>query len=107
MRMVKAKLEEVKRAYPNIAEMVREDAFRLARAPSPRLSLRVGIPRVLNIWSTHQFWVGFFAALGIEPRHIVFSSDTSEEQGAPVRQGPRHRRLLLPGEVHRPATTAS
>ncbi|MDH3287425.1 MAG: activase [Betaproteobacteria bacterium] len=31
MRVVKAEMEEVKRAYPNIAEMVREDAFRRAR----------------------------------------------------------------------------
>ena len=28
MRVVKAKLEEVKREYPNVAEMVRKDAFR-------------------------------------------------------------------------------
>src|SRR5262249_61791038 len=28
MRTVKAKLEEVKREYPNVAEMVRKDAFR-------------------------------------------------------------------------------
>ncbi|HEX9686849.1 MAG TPA: BadF/BadG/BcrA/BcrD ATPase family protein, partial [Burkholderiales bacterium] len=33
MRVVKAQLEEVKRAHPNIAEMVREDAFRHARVP--------------------------------------------------------------------------
>jgi len=32
MRVVKAKLEEVKREYPNVAEMVRKDAFRRARA---------------------------------------------------------------------------
>jgi predicted CoA-substrate-specific enzyme activase len=33
MRLVKAKLEEVKRDYPNVAEMVRKDAFRSV-APS-------------------------------------------------------------------------
>ncbi|MCC7483382.1 MAG: hypothetical protein IT529_00195 [Burkholderiales bacterium] len=33
MRVVKAELEEVKRAHPNTAEMVREDAFRHARLP--------------------------------------------------------------------------
>jgi len=33
MRVVKAEMEEVKRAYPNIAEMVREDAFRHPRIP--------------------------------------------------------------------------
>jgi hypothetical protein len=34
LREVKAKLEEVKREYPNVAEMVRKDAFRRP-APSP------------------------------------------------------------------------
>ena len=34
LREVKAKLEEVKRDYPNVAEMVRKDAFRRSRAGS-------------------------------------------------------------------------
>jgi predicted nucleotide-binding protein (sugar kinase/HSP70/actin superfamily) len=45
-----------------------------------RAELRVAIPRVLNLWSTHQFWIGFLAALGIDARRVDFSSDTSEEQ---------------------------
>jgi len=36
------------------------------------------VPKFLNLWGTHQFWVGFFNALGVGK--IVFSSDTSEEQ---------------------------
>ena len=36
MRTVKAKLEEVKRGYPNVAEMVRKDAFRRARTARRR-----------------------------------------------------------------------
>ncbi|HEY8369961.1 MAG TPA: acyl-CoA dehydratase activase-related protein [Thermodesulfobacteriota bacterium] len=56
-------------------------------APSSRANLRVGIPKVLNIWSTHQFWVGFLTALGIAPGAIVFSSDTSEEQGRQFGKG--------------------
>jgi hypothetical protein len=28
------------------------------------------IPRVLNLWSTHQFWIGFFGALG-EQGHAI------------------------------------
>ena len=32
MRQVKARLEDVKRDYPNVAELVRKDAFRRARA---------------------------------------------------------------------------
>lgn len=52
-------------------------------APAPsnnRAALRIGMPKVLNVWSTHQFWLGFLTTLGIPARHIVFSSDTSEEQ---------------------------
>jgi len=59
-----------------------------APAPSPsRAELRIGIPRVLNLWSTHQFWHGFFTTLGIDPRRLVFSSDTSEEQGRQFGKG--------------------
>lgn len=45
-----------------------------------RSGLRVGIPKVLNIWSTHRFWIAFLVSLGIRPENVVFSSDTSEEQ---------------------------
>ena len=45
-----------------------------------RSKLRIGIPKVLNVWTTHQFWLGFFGALGIPNNRVVFSSDTSEEQ---------------------------
>jgi predicted nucleotide-binding protein (sugar kinase/HSP70/actin superfamily) len=56
-----------------------------AATPSPaprkdRSQLRVGIPKVLNIWTTHQFWIGFLRDLGIESENIIFSSETSEEQ---------------------------
>jgi predicted nucleotide-binding protein (sugar kinase/HSP70/actin superfamily) len=52
-----------------------------------RAKLRVGIPRVLNLWSTHQFWIGFLEALGIEARRIEFSSDTSEDQARQYAKG--------------------
>ena len=52
-----------------------------------RSRLRVGIPRVLNVWSTHQFWSGFLTALGIEPSSIVYSSETSEEQNREFGKG--------------------
>ena len=39
------------------------------------------------MWSTHQFWVGLLVALGVNPRKIVFSSDTSEEQGRAFAKG--------------------
>ncbi len=58
-----------------------------ASPPKDRSHLRVGIPKVLNIWTTHQFWVGFLKALGISPENIVFSSDTSDEQGREFGKG--------------------
>lgn len=45
-----------------------------------RAKHRIGIPKLLNVWSTHQFWLGFFEALGVPPNRVVFSGDTSEEQ---------------------------
>lgn len=53
----------------------------------PRELIRVGLPRVLNLWSTHQFWIGFLGALGFDARRIEFSSDTSEEQGREFGKG--------------------
>src|SRR5690349_14111099 len=41
---------------------------------------RVGIPKVLNIWSTHQFWIGLLTALRFKAEQHRVSSDTSEEQ---------------------------
>jgi predicted nucleotide-binding protein (sugar kinase/HSP70/actin superfamily) len=55
--------------------------------PKQRSKLRVGIPRVLNIWSTHQFWLGFLVALGFDARHVVFSNATSDEQGREFGRG--------------------
>jgi predicted nucleotide-binding protein (sugar kinase/HSP70/actin superfamily) len=52
-----------------------------------RSALRIGIPRALNIWSTHQFWLGFLEALGIDARRVMFSSHTSEEQGRRFGKG--------------------
>ncbi len=62
-------------------------AIKPSASPGPRPKLRVGIPRVLNVWSTHQFWWGFFLALGFTPGNIVFSGDTSEEQGREFGKG--------------------
>src|SRR4051795_2606778 len=60
---------------------------KLSAPPKSRSELRVGIPRVLNIWSTHQFWLGFLVALGFDPRRIVFSEATSDEQGREYGRG--------------------
>jgi predicted nucleotide-binding protein (sugar kinase/HSP70/actin superfamily) len=59
----------------------------VASPSKDRSQLRVGIPKVLNVWSTHQFWVGFLKALGVNSENIVFSSDSSEEQGREFGKG--------------------
>ena len=44
-----------------------------------RRRLRVGIPRMLNIWSTAPFWRTYFETLGIQRQNVVFSDETTEE----------------------------
>ena len=45
---------------------------------APRAS-RIGIPRVLNIYSTAPFFRTYFEALGIPKQNVVFSDETTEE----------------------------
>lgn len=44
-----------------------------------RRSVRVGIPRVLNLYSTGPFFRTYFEALGIQKQNVVFSEHTDEE----------------------------
>jgi predicted CoA-substrate-specific enzyme activase len=47
-----------------------------------RATWRVGIPRVLNMYSTAPFFRTFFEVLGVRPKNIVFSDPSSEEMFA-------------------------
>ncbi|UFJ42709.1 acyl-CoA dehydratase activase-related protein [Brevibacillus humidisoli] len=75
---------KVKRALFGLGGM-RKTAYRRSfqrsskEAAERRSQLRIGIPRVLNIWSTAPFWRTYFETLGIDKRNIVFSDFTSEE----------------------------
>lgn len=44
-----------------------------------RKQARIGIPRVLNLYSTGPFWRTYFETLGVDSRNVVFSDETSEE----------------------------
>jgi activator of 2-hydroxyglutaryl-CoA dehydratase/predicted nucleotide-binding protein (sugar kinase/HSP70/actin superfamily) len=44
-----------------------------------RKKIRVGIPRVLNLYSTAPAWRTYLEALGLDSRNIVFSDYTTEE----------------------------
>jgi activator of 2-hydroxyglutaryl-CoA dehydratase/predicted nucleotide-binding protein (sugar kinase/HSP70/actin superfamily) len=101
MRAIKDGLERVKQDNPNFAEIAARAAFRipdvpLVADPPPRRAwsraqkarrqaierrarLRIGIPRVLNLYSTAPLFTGYFAALGIQPGNIVFSDYTSDQ----------------------------
>jgi predicted CoA-substrate-specific enzyme activase len=44
-----------------------------------RRDVRIGIPRVLNLYSTGPFWRTYFEVLGVDSRNVVFSDETGEE----------------------------
>jgi predicted CoA-substrate-specific enzyme activase len=48
-------------------------------AAARRARIRVGIPKVLNIWSTAPFWRTYLETVGIQRQNVVFSDYTSEE----------------------------
>ncbi|MCA9549291.1 MAG: hypothetical protein KC933_04600 [Myxococcales bacterium] len=50
-----------------------------AEAAARRRRVRVGIPKVLNLWSTAPFFRAYLEALGLQGKNVVFSPDTSEE----------------------------
>jgi predicted CoA-substrate-specific enzyme activase len=52
------------------------------KAAEKRAKWRVGIPRVLNMYSTAPFYRTFFEVLGVRPKNIVFSDPSSEEMFA-------------------------
>ena len=41
--------------------------------------MRIGIPRVLNIYSTAPFFRTYFESIGIAKQNVVFSDETTEE----------------------------
>lgn len=48
-------------------------------AADKRRGLRIGIPRVLNVYSSAPIWKTYFECLGLLPNNIVFSDYSSEE----------------------------
>ncbi|HOK45332.1 MAG TPA: acyl-CoA dehydratase activase-related protein, partial [Bryobacteraceae bacterium] len=101
MKTIKGEIDKVKEANPNFAEIAARAVFRIPDTPNvsdppPRFrltpaqkqraalmerrgSLRIGIPRVLNLYSTAPLFTGYLTSLGVKPQNIVFSEYTSEE----------------------------
>jgi predicted nucleotide-binding protein (sugar kinase/HSP70/actin superfamily) len=101
MRTIKSGVEAVKQANPNFVEIASKDAFkaresrRVADAPPKRLwtkaareraaaierrpALRIGMPRVLNMYTYAPFFNGYFVSLGLASENLVYSDYTSGE----------------------------
>jgi activator of 2-hydroxyglutaryl-CoA dehydratase/predicted nucleotide-binding protein (sugar kinase/HSP70/actin superfamily) len=71
----------VKRGFLGIKRIETTRAFRRS-GPEVQERLRrtrIGIPRVLNIYSTGPYFRHYFEALGVPKQNVVFSDATSEE----------------------------
>ncbi len=101
MREIKKGLDSMKGANPNLGEVAARWAFRSFRPPpvadslpkytftakqkaraermKKRSELRIGIPRVLNQYSTNPAFSAYFESLGVKSENLVYSDYTSEE----------------------------
>jgi len=105
MRSIKAKMDAAKKRAPNFVEMAARHLFRQVEVdkvadplPNPsrmhplrrrkwlrraamerRNEVRIGIPRVLNLYSHAPFFIGYFTSLGVPFRNLVFSDYTDPE----------------------------
>jgi len=50
-----------------------------AEAAEKRKRFRIAMPRVLNMYSTGPFFKTYFEVLGLDPRNVTFSDETTEE----------------------------
>lgn len=99
MRAIKARMDEGMRSNPNTVDEIARRAFRpppvaaavprygflgwrrrreLESRRKRREGVRIGIPRVLNMYSHAPFFLGYFRALGVLETNLVFSQTTSE-----------------------------
>jgi hypothetical protein len=100
MREIKKGLDTAKKENPNMAETAAKAAFRsyappVVADPLPKLtltpkqkrrlelmkkraSLRIGIPRILNMYSVNPILSAYFEALGVPAENLIYSDYTSE-----------------------------
>jgi predicted nucleotide-binding protein (sugar kinase/HSP70/actin superfamily) len=72
---------EIKRGLLGLRRVAFKRPFRRSskEAWEARRRTRIGIPRVLNLFSTGPFFRAYFEALGIPKTNVVFSDETTEE----------------------------
>jgi predicted CoA-substrate-specific enzyme activase len=105
MKDIKAGIDEIKDKYPNFVDFAAHEVFRPINAKSvadpipaatfwnksgknnkerislmeSRKKLRVGIPRVLNIYTYAPLFNGYLESLGVQPENIIYSDYTSSD----------------------------
>jgi activator of 2-hydroxyglutaryl-CoA dehydratase/predicted nucleotide-binding protein (sugar kinase/HSP70/actin superfamily) len=72
---------EVKRGFlgTRVINITRPIKRSTAESWAARRGVRIGIPRVLNLYSTGPFFRTYFETLGIQKQNVVFSDETTEE----------------------------
>lgn len=72
---------EIKKGLFGIRKKAVKRPFRRssAEAAERRRNIRIGMPRVLNMYSTAPYFRTYFEALGLKKQNVVFSDPTSEE----------------------------
>ena len=101
MKVIKKGMDAARDANPNMQEIAATAVWKSFRPENvadsiPRLAvtrgqetrigrmrrrgeIRIGIPRVLNMYSMNPLFSAYFESLGVEDRNIVYSDYTSEE----------------------------
>src|SRR5246127_1940787 len=104
MKGIKAGLDSIRAQHPNFVDFASKEVFRPTNAktvadPLPtkgwagwkkgdkerralmenRGKLRIGIPRVLNIYTYAPLFNAYFESLGVQPENIIYSDYTSSE----------------------------
>ncbi len=101
MKDIKAGLDQIRDKHPNFVDMASKEVFRPTNAKSVadaipsrawtkaskervalmrgRSELRIGIPRVLNIYTYAPLFNAYFESLGVQPENIIYSDYTSSE----------------------------
>src|SRR5579864_8392376 len=101
MKDIKAGLDSIRDQYPNFVDMASKEVLRPTNAkniadPVPvrawtksakervaqiqnRKKIRIGIPRLLNIYTYAPLFNAYFESLGVAPENIIYSDYTSSD----------------------------
>jgi predicted nucleotide-binding protein (sugar kinase/HSP70/actin superfamily)/activator of 2-hydroxyglutaryl-CoA dehydratase len=103
MKDIKAGLDAKRDVYPNLVDFAAHEAFRMRKTPvvadpipqkgwlnrkpvldriermKARPAFRIGIPRVLNVYTYAPLFNAYFQSLGLSGENIVYSDYTSPE----------------------------